>query len=204
MDGIVYRNKLKHPDLQKDILRLADLLLDAVFIVDLDGRITYASAACESIFGYTPEEMIGTTIIDFVLPEDREKTIAEVRIVETEGQRIGFENRYRHKDGRVVHVMWSARLLESEQVRIGVARDVTDLKQARMLNQGLLLASAPLAPHELKVLEQLLTDATEKQIAQRLGLAVSTTHSYVTNIFRKFGVRSRAGLLSLWLSRTEA
>ncbi|SDS41575.1 helix-turn-helix transcriptional regulator [Pseudomonas oryzae] len=204
MTGTLDLNELKRPNLQKDISRLADLLLDAVFIVDLNGRITYASAACASIFGYTPEEMVGNAMIDFVIPEDREKTMAEARIVTTGWQRIGFENRYRHKDGRVVHVMWSARLLESEQVRIGVARDVTDLKQARMLNQGLLLSSTPLAPHELKVLELLLTDATEKQIAQRLGLAVSTTHSYVTNIFRKFGVRSRAGLMSLWLSHTVA
>ncbi|MDF3881026.1 LuxR C-terminal-related transcriptional regulator [Cupriavidus basilensis] len=42
-----------------------------------------------------------------------------------------------------------------------------------------------------------MTDASEKQIARHLGLTVSTTHSYVTSIFRKFGVRGRAGLMSL-------
>nr|WP_285230655.1 helix-turn-helix transcriptional regulator [Stenotrophomonas sp. ISL-67] len=62
-----------------------------------------------------------------------------------------------------------------------------------------LLGVAHLAPHEKRVLQLLLTEATEKQIAEKLGLAVSTTHSYVTLIFRKFGVRSRAGLMALWL-----
>jgi DNA-binding CsgD family transcriptional regulator len=71
-----------------------------------------------------------------------------------------------------------------------------------MLSHGVLAASAPLAPSERKVLHLLLTKASEKQIATQLGLTSSTTHQYVTAIFRKFGVRSRAGLMSLWLNRS--
>lgn len=70
-----------------------------------------------------------------------------------------------------------------------------------MLSHGLLVASSPLTPTERKVLQLLLTDATEKQIADRLAIAVSTNHQYIVAIFRKFGVRSRAGLMSLWLNR---
>jgi len=70
-----------------------------------------------------------------------------------------------------------------------------------MLSHGLLLASAPLTPTEHKVLQLLLTEATEKAIAHQLGLAESTTHQHVVAIFRKFGVRSRAGLMSLWFNR---
>ena len=69
-----------------------------------------------------------------------------------------------------------------------------------LMSHGLLLASAPLTPMEQKVLQLLLTDASEKRIAHQLGLADSTTHQYVVAIFRKFGVRSRAALMSLWLS----
>jgi len=70
-----------------------------------------------------------------------------------------------------------------------------------MMSHGLLLASAPLTPTEHKVLQLLLTEATEKRIAHQLGLAESTTHQHVVAIFRKFGVRSRAGLMSLWFNR---
>lgn len=70
-----------------------------------------------------------------------------------------------------------------------------------MLTHGLLVATAPLTPAERKVLKLLLTDAPEKQIAEQLELAVSTTHQHVVALFRKFGVRSRAGLMSLWLAR---
>jgi PAS domain S-box-containing protein len=37
-----------------------DLLNDAVCAVDAGGRFVYVSAACMQIFGYTPEEMVGT------------------------------------------------------------------------------------------------------------------------------------------------
>jgi hypothetical protein len=47
-----------------------------------------------------------------------------------------------------------------------------------MLSHGLLLASAPLSPAERKVLQELLSDATEKTIAKRLDLAPSTVHQY--------------------------
>lgn len=70
-----------------------------------------------------------------------------------------------------------------------------------MLSHGLLAASTPLSPAERKVLQLLLTGASEKEIAQQLGLAVSTAHQYVTSIYRKFGVNGRAGLMSLWLNR---
>lgn len=69
-----------------------------------------------------------------------------------------------------------------------------------MLGSGLMLASAPLTPAERRVLQLLLTQAPEKEIARRLDMAVSTAHRHVTTIFRKFGVRSRAGLMSLWLN----
>ena len=70
-----------------------------------------------------------------------------------------------------------------------------------MMSSGLLLASSPLTAGERRVLHGLLTEASEREIADQLQLAPSTTHQHVTAIFRKFGVRSRAALMSLWIGR---
>lgn len=110
---------------------VVDLLLDAVVVVDLTGSIVQISAASERIFGYTPLEMIGRAMIDFVYAEDRPKTIAEAKLVIDGVPRSGFENRYIRKDGRLVHIMWSAMLSRTDKLRIGVARDVTESKLAR-------------------------------------------------------------------------
>ena len=109
---------------------IVDFLLDAVFLVDVEGRIVFVSAACERIFGYTPDEMIGMQMIDHIVPDDRARTMEEAALVMSGLPRVGFENRYIRKDGRLVHIMWSARWSEADQLRIGVARDVTERKHA--------------------------------------------------------------------------
>lgn len=70
-----------------------------------------------------------------------------------------------------------------------------------MLTSGPLVAKHPLTPTERRVLKLLLTKASEKVMSEQLGLAASTTHQHVVSLFRKFAVRSRAELMSLWLTR---
>jgi diguanylate cyclase (GGDEF)-like protein/PAS domain S-box-containing protein len=117
--------------------RVLDLLLDAVCAVDAEGRFVFASAACERIFGYTPEEMIGRNIIEMVHPDDRERTLKAAAQIMRDQPHPHFENRYVRKDGRVVHIMWSARWSASDGIRLAVARDVTALKHAETIQSAL-------------------------------------------------------------------
>ncbi|MEO6959387.1 MAG: diguanylate cyclase [Burkholderiaceae bacterium] len=114
-----------------------DLLMDAVFAVDIDACIVFASVACERIFGYTPQEMIGKNMFDMMLPEDRELTRKSVDDVMSGRPQLHFENRYVRKDGQVVHIMWSARWSPADQLRIGVARDITERKRAESMQAAL-------------------------------------------------------------------
>jgi len=107
-----------------------DLLLDAVCAVDKQGRFVFVSAACERIFGYSPEEMIGQPMIDLVHPADRQRTLDAAREIMGGEPKLNFENRYLRKDGRVVNILWSARWSEVDQLRIAVARDITERKLA--------------------------------------------------------------------------
>ena len=183
-------------------IALADSIPDAVFLVDQTGQIRYANTVCEEILGYRQSDLVGQLVLELVVPADREKTLREAGRVLAGNKRVGFENRYRHRNGADVHLSWSAQWHAAHELRIGVARDVTAQRQTPAIpphppDHASRLDA--LAPHERRVLNLLLTEAGEKQIAERLGLAVSTTHSYITGIYRKFGVRGRAGLMSLWL-----
>ena len=109
--------------------KYTDQLLDAICVVDQQGRFVEVSAGCEGIFGYTQNELIGRAMIELVHPDDREITLQTVaRIVAGEAQ-PHFENRYLRKDGEVVYIMWSARWSETDQCRIAVARDITTRKR---------------------------------------------------------------------------
>ena len=114
-----------------------DLLLDAVCVVDARGCFVFVSAACERIFGYTPVEMIGRPMIDLVFHEDRARTLQTVDEIVSGQSQPHFENRYVRKDGQVVHIMWSAYWSEADQLRIAVARDVTERKRADSMQAAL-------------------------------------------------------------------
>ncbi|MEH6687142.1 MAG: diguanylate cyclase [Halopseudomonas sabulinigri] len=110
--------------------KLLDMLLDVVCIVDIECRFLSVSAASERVFGFRPEEMIGRTTFDMMHPDDRDFTRGLVDNINLGNPSSDHENRYIHKDGHVVHIMWSAQWLEAEQVRVGVARDITERKRA--------------------------------------------------------------------------
>ena len=47
----------------------------------------------------------------------------------------------------------------------------------------------------------MLTERSEKQITDTLGQSPHTTHTHVVELFRKFGVNSRAALMAMWLGQ---
>lgn len=110
-----------------------DLLLDAICVVDREGRFVFVSAACESIFGYTSEELIGRAMIELVFPEDRAMTLQVADEIMLGTSKPHFENRYVRKDGRIVHIMWSARWSEDDQLRVAVARDISARKRSESM-----------------------------------------------------------------------
>ena len=113
-----------------------DIMVDAVFAVDADANIVYVSASCERIFGYTPQEMTGKNMFDMMLPEDRELTRHSVVAVMAGSPQFNFENRYVHKNGQIVNIMWSACWSAAKQLRIGVARDITARKRSESLQSA--------------------------------------------------------------------
>lgn len=114
-----------------------DLMMDAVFAVDAHANIIFASASCERIFGYTPKELIGRNMFEMMLPEDRELTRNSIVDVMSGNPQFHFKNRYVHKNGQVLNIMWSARWSPADQLRIGVARDITERKRSELLQSVL-------------------------------------------------------------------
>lgn len=117
--------------------KLLDLLPDAVCAVDVEGRFVFISSACERILGYSQQELIGTPMIDLVHPDDRERTLATAAEVMDGQLKMHFENRYIHRNGHAVDIMWTARWLDEERIRLAVARDVTEIKRAERVQQAI-------------------------------------------------------------------
>jgi diguanylate cyclase (GGDEF)-like protein/PAS domain S-box-containing protein len=107
-----------------------DLLPDAVCLVDAEGRLLFVNASFERIFGYAPDEVLGKPIFDLVHPDDRGETRQQAERVMAGTLQRHFRNRYVHKDGHSVDIQWSAHWLPERGLRIGVGREVTELRRA--------------------------------------------------------------------------
>lgn len=117
---------------------LMPMLLDAVCVVNESGTFITVTGACETIFGYAPEEIVGRQMMDLIYEPDRQATLVAVEHLMSGKLQYDFENRYVRKDGRVVRIMWSARWYPEKKVRVAVARDIT--------HRGLQLAAAEAEP----------------------------------------------------------
>lgn len=106
-----------------------DLLPDAVCVVDAEGRYLSVSAGFERILGYRAQDVIGRQAFEFVHPEDRDATLQQAAQVMEGWIQRHFRNRYLHRDGHVVDMQWSARWHPAHRVRIGVGREVTELRR---------------------------------------------------------------------------
>jgi len=90
---------------------------------------------------------------------------------------------------------------EEEAIAAYALRGIKWFHQRLALSYGLLIAEQPLTAIQREVTKLLLTERSEKQIAEEIGKTVTMTHKHVTEIFRRFGVNSRAGLMAVWLGQ---
>ncbi len=68
-----------------------------------------------------------------------------------------------------------------------------------VMAHGVTLGGGRLSPRERSLCTLLLGTMSEKEIAESLGLSLSTTRGYIQALYRKFGVKGRTGLMGLWL-----
>lgn len=115
-------------DLTGQLGRVLDSALDMICTIDGEGNFRQLSASAYDVLGYKPDELIGKPFIDFVHPQDRERTNQMAEAIIAGSFTKDFENRYIKKNGEPVHIMWSAIWSDDAKLFFCVARDITDKK----------------------------------------------------------------------------
>jgi diguanylate cyclase (GGDEF)-like protein/PAS domain S-box-containing protein len=118
--------------------RFFELSRDMLCTSGLDGHFIELNAAWEECLGYTDEELRAAPFVEFVHPEDRERTEAEAVSLFERAETIDFENRYRAKDGSWHWLRWSATVAPDEELIYARATDVTKLKRVEAEREELL------------------------------------------------------------------
>jgi PAS domain S-box-containing protein len=115
---------------ETDLERLFSLSLEMLCIAGVDGHFKRVNPAFERTLGYSPDEMISCPFIEFIHPDDREKTLAEVRKLSEGIPTVRFVNRYRRKDGECRWLQWMAMPQADEGLIYASASDITDQRRA--------------------------------------------------------------------------
>jgi len=120
--------------------RFFALSRDMLCTLGYDGYYKNLNPAWEKTLGFTTAEILATPFIEFVHPDDRQATLAAAENIASGTELVGFENRYRCKDGSYRVFLWSATRAVEDQLIYGAARDITESKnaEAALLKAGAL------------------------------------------------------------------
>jgi len=110
---------------------------DVICSLDAQGCFLTTSAACQRLWGYEVQELIGRCYLALVHPEDRMPSKQMEQRTRSGAKVTGFVNRCLRKDGTIVDVLWSASWSEADEMLFCVASDVTEQQRiARELRQA--------------------------------------------------------------------
>jgi PAS domain S-box-containing protein len=112
---------LSNPDLSEYFRNSVDLL--SVFAVG--GRFGVTNPAWQTVLGWGPDDLAERAFIEFVHPDDVERTLAESEVEwrEDTPTREGFENRLRCRDGTYRWIEWTSQ--RRGELIYSTGRDVT-------------------------------------------------------------------------------
>jgi PAS domain S-box-containing protein len=129
--------------------------VDMLCFLDFNGYFKRLNPAWERTLGFTIKELTSRPFIEFVHPDDRERTLNQNREVRGGGKALAFENRYLCKDGSYRWFRWNAAPDSDEKVIYSVARDVTATKEAEEERERL-VRELQTALAEVKTLQKIL------------------------------------------------
>jgi len=200
-----------------ELLQLFNMSLQMLCIAGTDGFFKRVNPAFEKTLGYSRDELLSRPFLDFIHPEDREKTLAEVSKLAGGIPSVYFENRYRRKDGVYRWLSWSAAPVKELGLMYATALDVTERRQAEMMFRKL-LESTPdamiIVNSEGKIIlinklaEQTFGYAREEMIGQDLELLIphrfrAGHNQYLANYRAAPHVRPMGSDIELWGLRKD-
>jgi len=113
---------------------LAESAQDLIVTTDTRGLITYINPAIESVLGYSPLEMLGRSVVDFLEESDFKQAFRAWRdCLRLEGQGAYFEGQIKARDGSSAFLEINLNALSRDGRTVGVLAVGRDLSEEHSL-----------------------------------------------------------------------
>jgi diguanylate cyclase (GGDEF)-like protein/PAS domain S-box-containing protein len=111
---------------------LADKANDLISLHSLAMQAEYLSPAIERLLDFSPEEMVGNSLFDYIHPDDLENVEAQAATLSQGAEEVTAEFRLRRRDDSYVWVESTSRLIYNDAGEpwqiVSVTRDISDRK----------------------------------------------------------------------------
>ncbi|MCC9167711.1 PAS domain-containing sensor histidine kinase [Pontibacter harenae] len=111
--------------------KMAQVSLDMLCTFDRNGNFTHVSSASRTILGYSPHEIEGHHFSEFTHLADLTASQEVTQKILSGTEVTNFENRFMHRCGYAVPLLWSAVWSEEDEAVFAVAHDITERKVSR-------------------------------------------------------------------------
>jgi PAS domain S-box-containing protein len=113
----------------KDQSCFFEISQDLLCITGFDGYFKQLNPQWTNMLGYSLADLQAQPFIEFIHPEDRIATLAEVEKLTQGKTLLEFENRWLCQDGSIRWLQWQAVALVDKQLMYASARDISDRKR---------------------------------------------------------------------------
>lgn len=124
----IYRKKV-----EDELSQIFDTAQDIICILGFDGKFKKINRGASYLLGYSEDELLSKSFMDFVHPEDWADT-ENVFDILCQGQNyMHFLNRMISKEGESVWLDWNSTVVEEEELIYSVAKDITEERELQNL-----------------------------------------------------------------------
>lgn len=114
-----------------EISGLLEACLDAVCVLDMDGRFLEVNASAPAVWRKPAAELLGAIWIDQFVESERDEVAAVLLAIVSGQPARNVENRSRAPGGRTLYLSWSGQWHPERQRVLCTVRDVTHARSAR-------------------------------------------------------------------------
>ena len=117
----------------REVRAVVDNAADIICVLDTSGKFLSVNQSAKRVWGYSAEDLIGKPLAEYLVGDDRERSIEAILGAEKSIASVSLENRFRRKDGTIVDLLWSTHWSATDEVLFCVVHDITERKEAEML-----------------------------------------------------------------------